>query len=74
MNINLNPGGIVGAVIGIGGVISATILQSADAPPKAMLVAGFAGGAAGNALWSFFFPATQAAPDKSIEPPPSQNA
>jgi hypothetical protein len=57
--IDLNVGGIFGALVGGGAV--AAILYLADAPPRLMakvVIFGFIGGAlAGNFLWGYFFTA-----------------
>jgi hypothetical protein len=65
-NINLNLGGLFGALV-VGAAVAA-ILYLADAPPRLIakvVVFGFIGGAlAGNFLWAYFFPA----------PPPADSA
>lgn len=58
MNISLNPGGIIGALLSIGVLLVMMFSGGADAPRrfgKLMLFAGLIGGAVGNFLWSAIF-------------------
>jgi hypothetical protein len=56
--MNLNPGGIIGALVCIG-VLLAMMFSAGDDGPrrfgKIMLLAGLVGGGIGNFLWSAVF-------------------
>lgn len=69
--MNLNVGGIVGAVVAIGGVVAFFMLSGTEFPRrsgKLIGLAGLVGGGLGNWLWALAFPPATASDDSEAKP------
>lgn len=66
-NMNLNVGGLIGALLTIGGVLAYCFLATTEVPSrigKLVVAAAVGGGVLGNWLWSLAFPPAEP-PDSS---------
>lgn len=69
--MNLNVGGIVGAVVAIGGIVAFFMLTGNEFPRrsgKLIGLAGLVGGALGNWIWSLAFPPTDMSETSQMNP------
>ncbi len=70
-NMNLNVGGLIGAVLAIGGVVAFFMLSENEFPRrsgKLIGLAGLAGGALGNWIWSLAFPPADTSETSEVNP------
>ncbi len=70
-NMNLNAGGIIGAVVATGGIVAYFMLTGDEFPRrsgKLIGLAGLLGGGLGNWIWSLAFPPADLSETSEVNP------